>query len=460
MVASNTLLVRTGAESEPSDDLLDAFGVRGERWRALGFPGPPTPAPAVSPYEAALLSKAADRTPSALAVAIDGVRRGSHAGMQLYVSHQGVCQAEAAVGWARGDALMTSRTLQPWFCAMKPLFALGIGLLWEAGELDLWQPVRDVVPEFTGGGKESLSFWHLLTHTSGLAPDPMYQALWGTREEILEAIWQAELPDDVVPGGQAYYAQFWAWAVLSEAIERRSGVPYAEFLRREILDPLGVEDCILEVSEDTWTHDGHRIGPIYDTESDQAPRLFPATAHRWQFQTYAPGSIGVGSAGALGRIAEAFLPHPPRPLLRPQTTAAIRARHRVGMWDEHWGAFLSWGLGVVADGWLFGSLCSPATVGHVGYNTSFFCVDPDHEVVVAGIANGLCGPHTSAERDRGVTDGVYRDLGLAAAANPSARIVAVDPPAELGAAAAKARAEARFWNPASTNPAVDPEGSK
>jgi CubicO group peptidase (beta-lactamase class C family) len=407
--------------------------------------------------ELALRREAAERTPTALAVATDGIRRENHAGMQIYISHQGVRQSEAAVGWATGDTALTSRTLLPWFCAMKPLFVLGFGRLWEAGELDPWQPVSDVVADFRGGGKERLTFWHLLTHTSGLSPDPTYRALWGSRDEILAAIWAAELPDRAVPGAQAYYAQSWAWAVLSEAIERRSGQPYAQFLQQAVLDPLGVEDCIVEMDDAAWAEHGHRVGPIYDTESAAAPRLYPAAAHAWQLTAYAPGSGGVGSAGALGRIAEALLPHPPRPLLRPQTTAAIRARHRVGMWDEHWSAFLSWGLGVVADGWLFGSRCSAATVGHIGYNTSFFCVDPLNEVVVAGIANGLCGHHTSAERDRGVTDGAYRDLGLVPGPPPS-RIVAVDPPAETGEAAARARAEAQFWNPAHIDPAVDPEG--
>lgn len=424
----------------------DDRDVRRQRWRALGFAEELTPDPPVSPSEASLLRLAAERTPTAVAVATDGVRLGAHAGMQLYVSRRGVCEAEAAVGWATGDAAMTSRTLLPWFCDMKPLFVLGFGLLWEAGELDLWQPVCEVVDEFKGGGKDRLSFWHLLTHTAGLSPDPCYEAMWGTREELLGAVWRAELPEQITPGTQAYYAQFWAWAVLSEAIERRSGMSYAAFLRREVLEPLGIHDCVLEVTEDVWTEDGHRIGPIYDAESDLAPRLFAATVHRRQFGAHLPGSVGIGSAGAMGRIAEAFLPHPPRPVLRPQTVAAICSRHRMGLWDEHWGAFLSWGLGVIADGWLFGSYCSPATIGHVGYNTSFFCVDPTHELVVAAVANGLCGARTSADRDRGITDGVYRDLGVATAARPASRVVAVDPPAELGVVSMRARAEAHYWS--------------
>jgi CubicO group peptidase (beta-lactamase class C family) len=431
-VTTTSLLIRPGAGldslTDGPENAANGDAVRLQRWRALGFDGEPDPYPDTSSSEAAKLRRANDRIPSAVEVAAEGVGQAAHAGMQLYVSQHGTPEAEAAVGWATGNAVLTTRTLLPLFCGIKPLFVLGFGLLWEAGELDLWQPVRDVVPEFKGGGKERLTFWHLLTHTSGISPDPFHHALWGTRDERLQAVWDAELAPGAAPGAQANYAEFWAWAVLSEAIERRSGTSYTEFLQREVLEPLGIEDCILEVTEQTWEQHGDRIGPVLDVgAADLAPQLFMSSEHSWQLGDYAPGSIGFGSAGALGRLAEAFLPHPPRPLLRPQTVAAICSKHRVGMWDEHWGCFLSWGLGLIADGWPFGSHCSPSTVGIVGHTTSFFAVDPAHEIVVSGIGNGLCGCHTAADRDHRIIDGVYRDLSLPAALRPAPQIVAVEP---------------------------------
>lgn len=383
--------------------------------------------------------------PDAMAVAADGVGT-SHAGMQLYVSQHGSAVTEAAVGWSTGDTPMTPRTMLPWFCCIKPLFAIAFARLWEEGEVALHQPVSDVIGEFTGGGKDQITFWHLLTHTAGLRPDPFYTAIWEPREDVLDAICAADLPVTARPGSEAYYAQFWAWTILSEAISRRSGMAHETFIATQVLDPLGIIDFRLPVGDAEWERDGHRIGPIYDTESDLAPRLFVATEHRWQFGAYGPGAVGVGSAGALGRVAEAFLPEPPVPVLRPQTVEAMCARHRVGFWDEHWGSYLNWGLGVIADGWLFGAHCPPNTVGHIGYNTSFFSVDRTNNVVVAGIANGLADMATSAGRDRGITDAVYRNLKLPARDEPAPRVVAVDPPVDHDTSQ-DARAEARYWKP-------------
>jgi CubicO group peptidase (beta-lactamase class C family) len=392
------------------------------------------------------LDLAQQRIPHAIDLAADGVTNGVHAGMQIYVSHHGVAQAEAAVGWASGSSPMTSRTLLPWFCCIKPLYAIAFALLWERGLLDLHEPIHEAVPEFAGGGKDRLTFWHLLTHTSGLRPDPFYQALWKPKAQVLASICGATLPDEAVPGANAYYGQFWAWAILSEAIERRAGMSHEDFVRCEILEPLGIADCRPRVNDAVWEQDEHRIGLIFDTESDQSPRVFSAMEERWQFGAYGPGAVGIGSAGALGRIAEVFLPDPPRALLRTQTVEAMCSRHRVGLWDEHWGGFLSWGLGLVSDGWLFGSRCTPNTVGHLGYNTSFFCVDRTANVVVACIANGLAGAQASASRDRGITDAIYAGLGVGAPTS-APRIVAVDPPAESGTTSQDARAEARFWRP-------------
>ena len=422
-------------------------GVVERRWRALGFDGGPGTAVATSMAESAKLDVAYERVPTAMDVATRGIRDGSHIGMGVYASRDGESVVEAAVGWAGPGRPMTTTTMLPWFCCMKPLYTLGFALLWEAGEFELHQPVSDVIPEFGYGGKDQLTFWHLLTHTAALRPDPFYGAIWQSRDKVLETIYASELPADAIPGAEAYYGQFWAWTILSEAMDRRLGSDHRQFLRDVILEPLGIVDCLLTVGEQEWTDRGADIAPIYDTESDLAPRLFAATEHRWQYGAYGPGVIGVGSAGALGRIAETFLPRPPHPILRPQTVSALGARHRVGLWDEHWNGFVSWGLGVIVDGWMFGSRCSPNTMGHVGYNTTFFSVDPVANVVVAGASNGLCATRTSVARDHGFTDGVYADLDVPDPGQSAPRIVAVDPPEHSDVAATRARAEARYWNP-------------
>jgi CubicO group peptidase (beta-lactamase class C family) len=365
--------------------------------------------------------------------------------MQLYVSRQGEEVASFAVGSARAEMRMGTDTLLPWFCSAKPLLAIGLARLWQENCLRLDQPVSDVVHDFRGAGKEHLTFRQLLTHTAALRPDPVYQVLWHSRDETWDAIVGAAPPADARPGAEAYYAQFWAWFVLAEAIERLTGMDYEQFLRVAVLRPLGLDDVYLRLSSERFETVRERLGLVYDVDSDSAPQVFAAAAEPWQYDLHVPGVLGFGSAASLGRILEALLDDPPVRILRPQTVAALTARHRVGLWDEHWGGFLSWGLGLIVDGWFFGSRCSSETFGHIGMNTSFAMVDPKESLVVAGIANGFSSFRNSVQRDRGLVDAVYEDLRLREAASEPVRIVDAEPDSRPGNASA--RLEARYWKP-------------
>jgi CubicO group peptidase (beta-lactamase class C family) len=52
----------------------------------------------------------------------------------------------------------------------KPVTALAVMLLAEAGELSLADPVARYLPDFGNSGKQAITLAHCLTHTSGL-PD-------------------------------------------------------------------------------------------------------------------------------------------------------------------------------------------------------------------------------------------------------------------------------------------------
>ncbi|MGQ9728058.1 MAG: serine hydrolase domain-containing protein, partial [Candidatus Fervidibacter sp.] len=45
--------------------------------------------------------------------------------------------------------------------------APAICLLWQQGKLDIYDPVKRYLPEFSGGHKGKANLLHLLTHTSG-----------------------------------------------------------------------------------------------------------------------------------------------------------------------------------------------------------------------------------------------------------------------------------------------------
>jgi hypothetical protein len=66
---------------------------------------------------------------------------------------------------------------------------------------------------------------------------------------------------------------------------------------------------------------------------------------------------------------------------------------------------------LAVDGRAFASVCSPGTFGHTGQETSWAFADPDHEVVVAVVLNGLAGERSVMRREELVV-AIYEDLGL------------------------------------------------
>ncbi len=92
---------------------------------------------------------------------------GLHIGAQWYVSLDGRCVADEAVGESRPGVPMTPQTLMFWLSASKPVAAVAIGQLWEREQLDLDDTVARHIPEFAIKGKESITIRHILTHTCG-----------------------------------------------------------------------------------------------------------------------------------------------------------------------------------------------------------------------------------------------------------------------------------------------------
>jgi len=95
----------------------------------------------------------------------------------------------------------------------KPFISTAIMQLAEEGRLLISDPAARYMPEFDRFGKDQVTIWHLLTHTSGLA------------EEVAEPVWKAKQPAEAhlqaacdsflhfPPGSEFQYCNlsFWVW---------------------------------------------------------------------------------------------------------------------------------------------------------------------------------------------------------------------------------------------------------
>jgi len=121
----------------------------------------------------------------------------------------------------------------------KPILAVAVMQLVEQDDLALDSPVTDVLPDF---GKPEITFWHLLTHTSGLDCEHLYRPELVTPQKPFRAYLQAAYNAEVKhpPGTCREYANI-PFFLLAQAVTKVSGTPYIDYLRQNVLDPLGME---------------------------------------------------------------------------------------------------------------------------------------------------------------------------------------------------------------------------
>jgi CubicO group peptidase (beta-lactamase class C family) len=123
----------------------------------------------------------------------------------------------------------------------KPVIYTGAMLLVERGQLNLSDRVQRYVPEFTGQGKDAVQVLHLFTHTSGLPDELPNNAELRRQQARLQRFIEGAIQADLLfqPGTRQSYASA-ATLLVAEIIQRLSGRSIAEFVRREILEPLGM----------------------------------------------------------------------------------------------------------------------------------------------------------------------------------------------------------------------------
>ncbi len=156
----------------------------------------------------------------------------------------------------------------------KTMTALCVMALEDEGRLSLEARVASLLPDVPlHGHGESLTVWHMLTHTGGIgeAPtmsdfqDPYTTALWSDTPGGFT--FPGSYPDgilvEVEPGTKWAYSNH-AYGLLGEIVARIEGEPIEEVLRRRIFEPLGMTntDCLDQQHPDLTT--GYHRAPDHD----------------------------------------------------------------------------------------------------------------------------------------------------------------------------------------------------
>lgn len=130
-------------------------------------------------------------------------------------------------------------------------------LLVERGKIRLDARVSRYLPEFVGGGKDSITVRQLLTHHSGLRPDFDLSVPWHGYAAALNELWKEVLQKE--PGKEFIYSDL-NFIALGEIVGRLSGKSLNEFARENIFEPLGMRETTFNPPQE-WQ------GRIAPTES-------------------------------------------------------------------------------------------------------------------------------------------------------------------------------------------------
>ena len=131
----------------------------------------------------------------------------------------------------------------------KQFAAMAILVLEQRGELTLDQTVDHFFPALPHADRVTIH--HLLTHTSGLPPilpgsrgNTYLKAYPGdsNEEKLLHAAQVGHLRISSPPPDSSFCYSDINYMLIGHIVEKASGIPFAKFLEKEILTPLGMHD--------------------------------------------------------------------------------------------------------------------------------------------------------------------------------------------------------------------------
>ena len=231
--------------------------------------------------------------------------------MQQFVDKHILAGAVTVVGTSRGtasleavgklrldaDTPMPKNALFRIASMTKPITAVGIMILADAGKLSVDDPVEKHLPEFKGQmlvdrrtsdrltlkkPARPITLRDLLTHTSGLPGYPpglgdLYRKRDRSLAEAVLAV--SQRPLEFEPGSR------WAYCnsgidTLGRVIEVVSGQSYEDFLARRIFEPLGMKDTTFRPNKEQLK----RLAGLYNVKDgklvlDPRPIIGPAGRH-------------------------------------------------------------------------------------------------------------------------------------------------------------------------------------
>ena len=330
------------------------------------------------------------------------IAEGRYPGAQIAMARRGKLLAQRSFGQARvaSARAATDDTMWLLYSQTKVVTAAAIWVLVEQGALTFGDRISDHVPEFAANSKGEITLHQVLTHQAGFPNARPGPEVWADHQLLRKVVSDFEL--EWWPGSKVLYhgaSAHWTCAVLIEAV---TGRDFREFIRSEVLDPLGIHDIQVGVPAGLQDRcadmhavvDGQHEGLGSRPDAPLSERVNEAAFR----EAGVPGGGGYATAAGLQAfyqmLAAGGTLNGTR-LFSPRLIQWVTQNQTGDRIDESFGIPMHRGLGPHVRGKTpairgLGSIGGANTFGHGGAGTSYSWADPDTGLSFTYLTNGRC----------------------------------------------------------------------
>lgn len=321
---------------------------------------------------------------------------------QLALGRHGTVVLQQNYGAATDDSLFCI------FSATKAVTSAATWLLLQSGVLSLDERVSDIIDEFASNDKTSVTVEQLLTHTAGFPAAPFRPLDWPDPQRRWQrfAQWRLSWP----PGSRYEYHPTATMWVLAEIIERRGGIAFQQFIREQIVEPLGLDDLFVGlpdaengrvlpcamVGEALTPEDYRQLGMPVPPETEVTEDAILNFNNPEVRAVGVPGGGGITNARTLALFYQALLTGglDGATVWSTQTLQDARTIRSGDFTDPVFGKPANRGLGLIISGDEtrnyrgFGRTNSPSAFGHNGAGGQLAWVDPESGISLCYLTSG------------------------------------------------------------------------
>lgn len=344
------------------------------------------------------------------------VSRGGVVGLQETIGHS---DAERT-GVLAPDAVFSIFSMTKAFTNILVFRAI------ELGQFALTTKVSSIIPEFSGGLRDEVSVFHLLTHSSGMPPIfvPKPGMYIDRLPEVIEAICETVQVEEE-PGRSVNYSPMVGHALLGEMVRRSdpSGRSYRQLAEEELFQPLGMSSTSIGVRKDLRKR---KIVPHFLPTRAPMQHLgrsnFGENGAFEEEDAEMPWVGGVSTAEDIYRFAEmlrrggtadgativspAMLDRATRNQTGDKPNELYKKLYLARGWKPA-PAYIGMGFSLRGEAVIehqFGTLTSPRTFGNYGAGSMVYWVDPVADVTFVCLTTGVMHELDNIERFQRLSD--------------------------------------------------------